>query len=1092
MEEKRNITSGDKIPGCEKLTRPEEIQGLSKYLGAIRKTQEKWISENMPDTPLEEHIEDKVSELPDEKETLHINDLDHLPGEKVNIEPREIELEPKRLDLQTPEDPDLPRESDKIHVHEVESLPDSLVKIDVPKDILKGGSERLIVSEPAELPEEKIGLSDDREIKLPKGNSRIHPKDPSLPKEKEGLFISSVDALPDSAVGLDIGKDPELPKGNLRIGITHPSRLPKDKEGIHPEEPKSLENYIDQISISEPSDLRQKKLDIDPDEIRKLPDGSIGLSTGDLPDLPKDRLYIKPEDPDLPRVRLDISPEDPDLPKARLDIDPKDIKDLPTAKLGINPLDIKSLPDTALGIAPEDVTDLPGSNILLEIARTDRLNEIIDKLSNDELYTEVIKLLDNQSGRQEGSGNLELAGIISAYLGSDKTPAGKIKEAAGKIADLLEKQKRLISEVAEIKSPEIPQDKRNLPEGSKRKTVGDRELYQGASRSKMPEYRVPDNEDVAKSSENLLNPAVYDQDRYIRRLAELAANETSNVTETWGGQISSSLRNQVLQQTLRALVFARGLAERTSGMSRDRLPGGSLVKQGLQELVRGGFLNRVGNHIESELKKIYTVSKSAILSPDSHRLPDNRPSKDSDGNVVMANSKEVLQSTFYSDDTRERSAKSLSERLEETKEAVRSMKSILISNIVTDGGVTNGAYDTAASVLGSIGGPNLGQLGLSGEEIYRHASENIERAKARLSWLEETEEIFKSEGESGIALTLHDLCPNVDPRGVTKMEDLKKALVDSPYITTPWKLIKPGNNATLDNNAYWELIIEPYLETNENGGYSYLPSIKEINYENQVQHGHNTLFSKWVPISNFELQKSKLVSKSLGLYDGEINYPVSIEYTNELRITVVDDQYKSWRRYFQKCADVSIFFSEAHDENYYGGPLNVVLPTAIDKSKICAAYYKNITFNIKIYCMTPQYSTIRKFDLLCVMKDFSDEWLGEIEGGGQDLSISFSVVGENPPTNMLDVDKSKRLFEKEEKEQEKQQVQANIKEMETQSFNQTVLPKSSDPRENDPLNTMRRAESRALVNIDREIEESIARQETELFKNIDDILKDKI
>ena len=46
--------------------------------------------------------------------------------------------------------------------------------------------------------------------------------------------------------------------------------------------------------------------------------------------------------------------------------------------------------------------------------------------------------------------------------------------------------------------------------------------------------------------------------------------------------------------------------------------------------------------------------------------------------------------------------------------------------------------------------------------------------------------------------------------------------------------------------------------------------------------------------------------------------------------------------------------------------------------------------------MTPQYSTIKKFDLLCIMKDFSEEYSGEIEGGGTDLSISFSIVGENP------------------------------------------------------------------------------------------------
>jgi hypothetical protein len=46
--------------------------------------------------------------------------------------------------------------------------------------------------------------------------------------------------------------------------------------------------------------------------------------------------------------------------------------------------------------------------------------------------------------------------------------------------------------------------------------------------------------------------------------------------------------------------------------------------------------------------------------------------------------------------------------------------------------------------------------------------------------------------------------------------------------------------------------------------------------------------------------------------------------------------------------------------------------------------------------MTPQFSTIKSFDLLCVLKDFSEEYYGEVEGGGQDLNVSFSIVGENP------------------------------------------------------------------------------------------------
>jgi hypothetical protein len=61
---------------------------------------------------------------------------------------------------------------------------------------------------------------------------------------------------------------------------------------------------------------------------------------------------------------------------------------------------------------------------------------------------------------------------------------------------------------------------------------------------------------------------------------------------------------------------------------------------------------------------------------------------------------------------------------------------------------------------------------------------------------------------------------------------------------------------------------------------------------------------------------------------------------------------------------------------------------------MCTAFYKNITFKISVYVMNPQYSTLRKFSLLCVLKDFSEDYTGEVDSGGSDLSVSFSIVGE--------------------------------------------------------------------------------------------------
>ena len=256
----------------------------------------------------------------------------------------------------------------------------------------------------------------------------------------------------------------------------------------------------------------------------------------------------------------------------------------------------------------------------------------------------------------------------------------------------------------------------------------------------------------------------------------------------------------------------------------------------------------------------------------------------------------------------------------------------------------------------------------------------------------------------GITTTLVDLCKGETPESVEGLLELFK---NSPYITTPSQFgtIHEGSygTQTLDSNAYWEVVIEPFCDYYLNGGYSYLPCFDEINVINYSVHGVHTAYNKWIPISNFELQKSKLTSKTVGLYDGEISFPLTAEFTNEIRFTIVDDQYKSWRNYFQKCMDVAVYNSEPHNSLYYSDLFALdfnndsILSstiTAVDKSIVTVALYKNITFRIRIYIMTPQYSTIRRFDLLCVLKDFVEEYSGDIDSGGVDLNVAFSIVGE--------------------------------------------------------------------------------------------------
>jgi hypothetical protein len=250
------------------------------------------------------------------------------------------------------------------------------------------------------------------------------------------------------------------------------------------------------------------------------------------------------------------------------------------------------------------------------------------------------------------------------------------------------------------------------------------------------------------------------------------------------------------------------------------------------------------------------------------------------------------------------------------------------------------------------------------------------------------------------------------------VEDLKNVLQNSKYITTAGKVtdnIDRTKVMTLDSNHIWEMRLFPYVGS-LNGNCSFLPSIGEINTLNFAQHGIKTTWSDWIPANSFDLQPKRMVQKTLGLYDGEISYPVSMEFTNELRITLVDDQYKSWKQYFEKCAECSVYLSEIHDQTFYNN--DTPLLTSVVRGSIAPAMYKNITFRCLIYVMTPQFSTIKKFDLLVLLKDFAEEWQGESDASSPDLSLSFSVVGENPSDEVV-VEKAETELKKREDTQSK-------------------------------------------------------------------------
>lgn len=852
MEEKKKITSSDKLPGCERLTRPEEISALSKYLGAIRKTQEDWIEDNMPDKPLDVQIKDsnKVSSLPDS-----VIGLDDETRTKL----------PKTVDKIYPADDKIIQDISKLKVDEkVSAIPKDIIKIRSDKEVeIPKTKERLENNnQPESLPSGVIGISDERNTRLPKKVIGI------------GDVIDDIESLPEGVIGLDDNTKINLPGGNIKINPNPAPPLPEEKERIpneilNPSLPINKEKRPgEEVDIRIPADKEK----IYPTETNKLP---------------ADKEKRPGEDKDTPLPNTKVSPSRP----------VNYVSSLP---------EILSKPD----ISSKDIDDY------------------VKTRKNDELYTDIIDTLTLGANGKVNDGNVKLAGLLSALLGKDEMTESQIKGAAQSLFQYFQTTKALIN-AAVIDYPEKREStegqtqvnlesidtKKQVKRGGEDK-VADREKLKDELPSRVP-YSLPQGIDLGYANPNT----------YLRQLAELATYGSSG--QGWFGKDNSGLsglgRRTLLETTLKAMFVTRQWAETKLGTWRGRLPGED----------NSNKLQSVGSKVVGKIKSGINATQSLI------------------NGQVLSGVKEASD-LFNTSDIKNRP--------------------------------TSTADDPEGKKIKKVGSGISLNRALFGDDNNNFTA-------------------------LGLEITLADLCNRADVYSMGTVDQLKEELRKSPYITTPMKYIKSlgaKNNLTLDTNAYWEVIIEPLCNKDLNGGWSFLPSIHEINAENSMIHGVDTYYDKWIPLSNIELQKSKLTSKTLSIYDGEISYPVSVEYTNELRMTVIDDQYKSWRRYFQKCADVSVYSSEAHSSNWYrerressGRSYFKARPTAIDKSKFCIAYYKNITFRVRLYFMTPQYSTIKKFDLLCVMKDFSEEYYGDIDAGSQDLNISFSIVGENPEDHNL-------------------------------------------------------------------------------------------
>ena len=1015
------------LEGFKDLSYKEQLEVDSKNeLDTTRISLEKTIETSELSSYREDLKEtlEELDKLEDHREKLNSgkDNLKELEDTKVKLRNPvdDAELSKTKVSLErTVEDKEL-----ETYRENLRKTPEELDELENHKESLRSGEEL------KSLPEDKITLGGTVKVLEELGNTKIdlegteESEISTLEDYRENLSVEDNNSLEDTRVDL---------KGTVEYEASELEDARINLTGTEESEPKSLEDKridLEDTKESEPKALENERIDLEnteESEISTLEDYRENLSVEDNNSLEDTRIDLtgtkEAEMSELEDYLDDLENtkdyEASELEDARINLtgtkefEPKSLEDERINLEGTKEYESSSLEDERI--------DLKGT----EEAEPESLEDFIDKLEDTrdfELEDEKLELPETSGDGYEGYTPLgpeeldSLGGNINNFYDSllevpeiadaprqsgDYTPLGpeELDSLGGDLGNFYDSilevpetdnENYLSPEEVEkiIENPEQQYNyKDKLPEVAKGNSaprvetegsynylspeevekIIENPTYFYNQQKEIPDAQAPDGQEIYKYSENpeLSSEQVEGPPMKLPKFGLESLNLSNYLRWTaekavgWTG-VHGEARQLLVNETLAGLVVARDELEKVTKSNRYRLPGndGGL----LGDLVSGGVsgaLDNLGDKLGDAVNSI-VGSKSVDISN-----PLNRP----DENKFKYNG-------FEEANTRSTSSNASNPI---KSQSVFSYDEIeLLSKITNEGAKKNSSssfWKKAGSALKDMA---LGSSG--GERTYSFKNNYI--------------------SGKGILITLEELCGiSSDTDDTNTVEGLYNVLKSSPFITTPDKFTSTGysnyNIQTLDTNAFWEIALEPYAGP-ENGDLNYLPGIHEINIRNIVMHGVNTAYNKWIPFTSFDLQKSKMTSKTLSLYDGEISYPVSMEFTNELRITIADDQYKSWRRYFEECAKAAIYNSEGHTSDYYILPPDEYSLTAIDTNNVCIAMYKNICFRCRIYVMTPQYSTIQKFDLLLVMKDFSEEYTGDIGDGAGDLTVSFSIVGENP------------------------------------------------------------------------------------------------
>lgn len=1094
MDLENKISKKNKIPGCDQLTRPEEIQALSKYLGEIRKDQKQLEKETFkgldklfvpgkttgkfPNVTLGDHIE-----------ALDVNQIDSLSNSRVEMpgEFKKVELSKEKIKLEDNNNLQLDKTLIALKTNNnVDELETKLLKIKNDSKI-NSLSDKVV-----ELDAENNVSLDNKSVKLSEGDFKNTSLDDKLVKLSVNKTIEDLDS---KRVDLDVDQDINLETKKEELNVTNDVNSLSNKK-------------VNLNNIEDVDSLNNKKINLkNTSPIVSLEDKMLEL-IGEQKSVFLSEKVIKPVNDSSSEVTSLYDTIDSRLKLVDDGVDELEDKvvDAPDSTTNNNIDHIK-----------RKLSEIEGDiNIKLEGEALKYFEEIKKKLiiQGDKIgaFNTVMSLYKSLQERDQAHSDLweKIIAVLSTY-GATELPKANKGSSEEETEDNFHKKKVNVLSNTNTKKDStfnnyfssegtVDNNKETLPESENDNESEAQDVFKKAEAIGL----LPDSNQSVSLSYSYLSNVIQSwkesgivstkswlsefssntDNKLISSVANFGINCLSNLQKKWSTNNSSSTsgnysNSSAVGNRLKWSLPGASQSTHSTGYNTvDSIISGDIIDSALSMAEEYGAdaltagCTWVEKTEEQYKKKTihYEYENNTLSEIDTNNLKDNAYYKV--GNKVYRWEKTATTNFKTLGKSFEDEAKGIaSEMVSNPKTAIKNISSKLIGgtseNDVSSTTVYNRPKASGQTYEFEFPG-NTGNSTSTRKTTAEKFNTNLTSYTAKNNSnknkgsnylvlngdnvklnLNPNSKVFKDRYISsyGIQTTLKELC---NERSVSSIEDLKDALLSSDYITT---INKVGTSSvsnrfaqTLDSNGCWEIVMEPFVDEKMNGGFSYLPAIQEINTINLAEHGINTGYNKWIPISSFSLQKSKLNSKSVSLFDGEFSVPLAAELVNELSITILDDQYKSWRNYFQKVMDVSVYNSTPHEKSYYttgydaintntltrnmavsgkenadlkevkekninlvkntlnngtGKALSSIysgqwMPTAVDKNAECTALYKNIAFRIKIYVMTQQYSTIRKFDLLAVLRDFSEEFSGDTDYSAADLNLNFSIVGEDP------------------------------------------------------------------------------------------------